>query len=406
MSQSANLLALAYLFEKLASIAIHNSFMNVMAKSLKAYKDNVFEWAEKNSGILKDLLNNEFGLSDDNSIMEAYIDAIGIKVQMLLISQNRLDFENENFEYHNFKVLEESILQPLGKIPTLYMYRVTTNDTGPVLNKEVAQDDYLFKFLDISFPSLKENEVLEFINNNKAAIDKMRSLFHNQPKYLGSGASGTAFSIGPSLVLKLYTNPKVGDHIYEKTEDAVNRLHKQPELAATEAMIYDSGILGKFRNEIIYYYIIEKMKTIESFNKDVQDLLLLVQMQIIQQIRDSQKLSTLKAAFKYTNDRVALKNEIEDWAAQLGTEIISSKQKDKEGLTYANYVDYIEENIPELKSNWLFNFTVELIVKYLTGRLDLHMGNLGVTQYGQLRYFDPTHGRPLSETEDTAQQDS
>jgi hypothetical protein len=31
-------------------------------------------------------------------------------------------------------------------------------------------------------------------------------------------------------------------------------------------------------------------------------------------------------------------------------------------------------------------------MKFLTSRGDLHLGNLGLTGYGDFRYYDPAHG--------------
>jgi hypothetical protein len=42
-----------------------------------------------------------------------------------------------------------------------------------------------------------------------------------------------------------------------------------------------------------------------------------------------------------------------------------------------------------LRAGWLELLCEEIIMKLLTGREDLHIGNLGVTAQGELRYFDP-----------------
>jgi hypothetical protein len=50
----------------------------------------------------------------------------------------------------------------------------------------------------------------------------------------------------------------------------------------------------------------------------------------------------------------------------------------------------------QLKDNWLRLYIEEIIVKYLTSRTDLHLGNLGITNSGELRYFDPSYGNWVS----------
>ena len=52
--------------------------------------------------------------------------------------------------------------------------------------------------------------------------------------------------------------------------------------------------------------------------------------------------------------------------------------------------DYIE-SAEDLRSDWLESLAEEFIMKYLTGRTDLHAGNIGLTQYGNFRYFDPAY---------------
>ena len=54
----------------------------------------------------------------------------------------------------------------------------------------------------------------------------------------------------------------------------------------------------------------------------------------------------------------------------------------------------INESLKDsLNSDWLQFLIEEITLKYLTGRGDLHSGNLGLTNYGVFRYFDPSwHG--------------
>ena len=63
-----------------------------------------------------------------------------------------------------------------------------------------------------------EKDMTEFIREHKRALDKIRSVFKNQPITLGTGSDGTAFDIGGGRVLKIF-----GDKTsYEKAKEAVN----------------------------------------------------------------------------------------------------------------------------------------------------------------------------------------
>ena len=59
-------------------------------------------------------------------------------------------------------------------------------------------------------------------------------------------------------------------------------------------------------------------------------------------------------------------------------------------------IDIIEQYMPELNSNWLSELIEEITFKFITNRTDLHYGNLGLTHYNKLRYFDPTHNEERS----------
>lgn len=50
-------------------------------------------------------------------------------------------------------------------------------------------------------------------------------------------------------------------------------------------------------------------------------------------------------------------------------------------------------NTLPLRKNWLRTLIEEIAVKYLTQRGDLHLGNIGITNYGDFRYFDSAHPR-------------
>jgi len=52
-----------------------------------------------------------------------------------------------------------------------------------------------------------------------------------------------------------------------------------------------------------------------------------------------------------------------------------------------DYLEYYTETY-KLNNNWLNRFVEEILVKLLTGRNDLHIGNLGITNNGYFRFFD------------------
>ena len=52
----------------------------------------------------------------------------------------------------------------------------------------------------------------------------------------------------------------------------------------------------------------------------------------------------------------------------------------------ADQVD--EEMTTNLRPSWLPSLIQEVLMKNVIGRIDLHMGNIGVTSYGEFRFFD------------------
>jgi hypothetical protein len=48
----------------------------------------------------------------------------------------------------------------------------------------------------------------------------------------------------------------------------------------------------------------------------------------------------------------------------------------------------------KINPNWLSKLIEEMLWKYATGRNDLHGGNLGITSFGDFRYFDPAYSKP------------
>ena len=249
----------------------------------------------------------------------------------------------------------------------------------------MAHENWLITALSslLSKPKNKNflDDVADFIKENKATIDKIRRHFAvSDPQVLGQGADGVAFAISPSLVLKIFRSEGSLKHALR----AMDRLHKNPDLAKTEAMIYDAGKLGELDGHSIYYYIIERMKPVEKMSSTVYSALARViddfrgeaysQIDVEKYkrlLKDPKNLPEVKIAIKE-----AARSLVKDAKSRLGDRI-----------------KVIEQELEtKIKPDWLESLAEEIIVKYLTGRTDLHMGNIGFTGYGHFRYYDPVYG--------------
>jgi len=148
-------------------------------------------------------------------------------------------------------------------------------------------------------------------------------------------------------------------------------------------MIYDVGIIGQYKEFPIYYYIIEKMKTIFSLPNEVKNYLLHLTKLVIGEIM--QKKDRIIPLKKEKNDMV-IKNEVHKIAEEIVSEIMSFPQF-AESIAKIN--DLLKDSIN--KEKWFPSLVEEIIMKAVTERQDLHIGNLGLTNYGEFRYFDPAH---------------
>lgn len=291
-----------------------------------------------------------------------------------------------------FDIMSESILQASPPIPTLYVLERTffASPYAPPRNIpiELAHEGYLIDALR-QMVGGKENDLLQFIKDNKAKIDSIRRFFSKTPKMLGKGSDGIAFDIGGGKVLKIFTDLTS----LQKAVEAMHRLHKEPALAKTEAMIYDAGRLGQYRVENkwgradkrdIYYYIIEKMKPIRNINDDaakiMRDILDMIKFEVEQS--DDVKWNNLK--LKITNPKLheEVKKEVAQEAETIHNHIVRN---------FPYITKKVEEFVSGLRQGWLKSYIEEVLMKFLTGRTDLAMRNLGLTGYGEFRYFNPAY---------------
>ncbi len=282
---------------------------------------------------------------------------------------------------------EESILSKTNNIPKLYLYKFE-------LEKKKIQDfenkntrfKYLTDFLRIygRIYLFKPEKMILDILDNKSRIEQMEKMFDYIPKQLGSGDSGIAYDIGKNKVLKLFKD----QHIYDKAMEAMERLHKQPEIADTEAMIYDAAWLGKFHGISVYYYIMEKLVPADKeFDLDelLTEIIFFMQKKI--NFADKKKFNALRDKFDQiltsSGNFTELVKEIREIVLDLKAQLKQNKEM-KHKIQKASKQFGLDQN-------WLEGFLKEIIMKFLTRRTDLHVGNLGITKHRKLRYFDPAH---------------
>jgi hypothetical protein len=267
-----------------------------------------------------------------------------------------------------------------GNIKPLLVYKYDPLDA---YSKTIGHFGFLVPFIARTIgtgDALKLKETTEkFIHDNRDILNRIRSQFQTEPKELGQGSDGIAYSIGKDRVLKLFRS-EVG---YRASVLAIERLWKQPETAGTEAMIYDTGSFKPIRNTYnTYYYIMERMEPAYKI-AGIGSLVIRLQELANIAIEDNKEWS------KFDIDP-SIGPKIAPEIKQ-ASEMIDRSMKS--GEIAMKLIRSIEEQAKSnnLKSNWLAKLTEEIIWKLITKRTDLHEGNLGITPNGEFRYFDPAY---------------
>jgi hypothetical protein len=392
-----NLLLLASLFERRALSFLKQAasfypaalaaISNLLGISVPF--EEIMAWVEKNKPILQTISGGDWRtLNAGNNIYLRTFDRYDDDGESIYVFIGKTSQPPAGID-----VSEAALLQSDGQIPTLWFYRgqKKKQNLAEQTSPELAHEDWLMTALSSLFGRGKYGaflqEVGEFVKENRTKIDKIRRHFEvSNPTVLGQGADGVAFAISSHLVLKIFRNKNAFNHAVM----AMDRLHKNPELAKTEAMIYDAGELGTFENQIVYYYVIEKMVPLSNMDSNVYSSL----ETLIDQMRSTilnDRGSHWRKFKEYVGNpdkHSELKQEIKNGAQRL---VHDMKRH------YGRHITKIEDNLQDkLKSNWLESLAEELIVKYLTNRTDLHMGNIGFTGYGDFRFFDPVYNEHRS----------
>lgn len=283
---------------------------------------------------------------------------------------------------HDGDIKESILLTSSNGIPTLWLYVGDFSDKPLTqsVGKELGHNFFIWQAFEKGMYHLHPGDprsialITDFVNENKTKINSLRKWFTKTPEFLGAGVDGSAFDVG-NYVLKIFSSASA----YKSAMEAWERLHKTPALSKTEAMIYDVGELGECSGNMIYYYVMEKMTAVRgigdnSLSRELRPL--------IRQIAyDLMHKSHLKHFKKQKLEPEALKKEVD----KISAEVSSSFKDDR-------HVEAINELDPSLKPTWLPTLIEEIAMKFLTNRNDLHTGNIGVTNNGEFRYFDPAYG--------------
>ena len=300
-----------------------------------------------------------------------------------MISVNRLE--------SHYNPVSEGILNPSKNIPKLFI-RIEDfySDKPKLVDKLVANEQWLIScFVKIlRYEESKIDRLLpKFISDNQSKINSLKTFWTKNPTILGSGADGIAFDIGNGMVMKIFQEK----FAYEKAKAAQERLFSNRLMPETEAMIYD---IGEFKMpgtmiDPLYYLIIERMANVKDMREqynlpkeyDIETILYVIKKLII----SNDKYTELRGTRKTLNN-----NEIIQKIKEITLDIIKDVNNECSGN-----IENIEETTA-MSKDWLTKLIYEIIVKLLTERKDLHMGNIGINQQGYFRFFDPAYGKGLS----------
>jgi len=326
------------------------------------------DWYEKNKAIAKDIIPFPWDTDLDFENKTYYL---YLKDKTIRIYREPIQTLSES----------KSIFIPGYKeIPNLWLY------TG-VVTKPEYESSPKFSHYDFIYSAMQElagdtEDVEQFIKKNNNVINKIRGSFGTQtPILLGKGADGVAYDIGNNLILKIFKDK----YAFDKAKEAQDRLHKNPELAKTEAMIYDAAPLGVYDRVLYYYYIIEKMKPLSNLDNSDRLKLKSVFAAIINYIMKNQfdDIRGLRKQVSNGEDLASINKTVQILVNNVYYYVYPKIEK---------FVEVLEKDL-DLKSSWVKSYIEEVIVKFISGRTDLHMGNIGRTNYGELRYFDPAYSR-------------
>lgn len=372
-----------YSLEALADAPEHESIFasyieNLIGKQFSF--EDYQEWMQKNTSYLSGKENLSWMPAADafGTFLETFLEELPNK-EYVYLRIYRAPPPSQSKE--SFKTKEEAMLQGTANIPNLYLYKIVPfYEVTGLKNLDKKYSSYFFiadAFRSLTGKHIDENfnqRFVEFLKGVQPTLARIMRFSDKAPQLIGRGKDGAAVDLG-HYVLKIFRDKTAYHHAVR----AIKRLHSEPQLAKTEAMIHDVGEFGKWDGELFYYYIIEKMVPASDMSEPDINLLGAIIQKIINLINIGRKdWRKIKELINDPSQVATVQQAVNSGADDIVKSIHPAVADDVVKLT----------EIASLKPTWLKSLTEEIIMKYLTGRTDLHLGNIGISN-GEFRYFDP-----------------
>ena len=245
-------------------------------------------------------------------------------------------------------------------------------------NPYIAQEDWLAEALRNVFQAT-DDEIYQFIYRFYSTISDLRFSFNKRPDLIGRGKDGVAFDIGGEKILKIFSN----QFAYQKAKQSMTLLHSGKSKARTEAMIYDAGILGEMAGgKNVYFTITEKMIPVEE--NPVASLYL---KRLLTIIKDAITSTPIMDRINWLRNN---KTKSHKQIKLISQEILSFIKETNGKGEIDNINSLIIEELG-VRKDWLEKYIEEIVIKIISSRFDLHLGNVGATASGWIRYFDSAY---------------
>lgn len=344
--------------------------------------DDVKTWLENNRTVLSNFIFHDWQPSEKGLPAPLHLTSYNDygSGKLSAITEDVRTFDKNYIDINDFKTISVGILHGVGNIPrmSLITYSIYDKETSieKLVPKELGSEKYLMVALQVFHYTLEPEMVKKFVDDNKAKLNSIKNFFSKSPVYIGGGSDGVAFDIGNERILKIFSD----QYSFQKAKESEKLLHTGEGLAGTEAMMYDVGeFKGYEENHPLYYYIMEKMTPVENLENiylNVKDVLA----EAVALISRNPSRKELNELFK--QGELLKAKQLIDIAVSKISEIVKLRKKED--------IKKVESG-HNMKKDWLNKIIKEIIFKDATGRRDLHMGNIGITSQGELRYFDPSY---------------